>query len=134
MNTKEYNWEEYSSKVDFECKLKGHTPNFGYISASKRAKFVQFLVKNDFLSYKGLFQDLVKIANRSSSGPNIKGVGHYLELYQVENTFTYEALDAVAPSGYVSAYRAKKQTAAQGHRFVTDKSHRLIDMGRQTRN
>lgn len=115
-------WENFSKKDLFELRLKGVVPNFGYMSCSKRARFVQFLVKNDFISFKGMFQDLVKIANESNPGPNVKGDSSYIGLYHVEHSFQFEELGS-------SPYRATPRTISKGNRVVTDKSHRLLNMG-----
>lgn len=125
MNTKEYNWEAYDSKVDFECKLKGHTPNFGYMSCSKRARFVQFLVKNGFLKYKATWQDLVDIANASApKTQTLRPSTHYVTVYTVEHNFEYESV-----SGSGSPYRPTLAKVVKGETVVTDKSHRLMNMG-----
>lgn len=116
-------WENNFDKKDlFKLRLKGTVPNFGYISCSRRAKFVQFLVKHEFLTYRAAFQDLVKMANASNPGPNIKA-DHYVSLYSVEHSFKFEEIGPGSP------YRAKERIATEGHRFLTDKSHRLCDMG-----
>lgn len=117
-------WENFDKKDLFELRLKGGVPNFGYMSCSKRAKFVQFLVKNDFLSFKGMFQDLVKIANESNPGPNVKADSSYMVLYLVEHSFEYESL-----SGSGSPYRPTPARIMKGETVVTDKSHRLMNMG-----
>ncbi len=118
-------WENLSKKELFKLRLKGNVPKFGYISASKRAPFLQFLVDNEFLSYKGNFQDLVELANATSPKEPLRGVDHYVSLYEVQHSFTYEVLGA----GHASAYRPTEKSAIEGHRIVTDKSHRFLDMG-----
>ena len=123
-NPQMIDWENNFSKKDlFELRLKGKVPQFGYISSSKRARFVQFLVANGFLAYRAAFQDLVKLANSADPKTKLRGVDHYVGLYSVEHTFKYEEL------GHGSPYRAKEHIATKGHRFATDRSHRLCDIG-----
>ena len=119
-------WENLDKKELFKLRLKGTIPKFGYISAAKRAKFVQFLIDNEFISYKANFQDLVEMSNNSHPGPKIKGTDRYVSLYEVEHDFTYEVL---GQNGQASAYRPAERVGAKGHRLVTDKSHRFLDLG-----
>ena len=53
MESKEYNWKEFDEKDFFEVKLKGHIPDFGYISSSKSIGFLAFLVREGFIVDKG---------------------------------------------------------------------------------
>ena len=116
-------WENNFDKKDlFTLRLKGTTPQFGYISESKRAKFVQFLKTNQFITYLGNFQDLVEIANKSNPGPNI-GADRWIGFYSVEHSFKFEEMGPGSP------YRAKERVVTEGHRILTDKSHRIMDMG-----
>ena len=47
--SKEYKWETMSDKDVFKMKLEGDSPDFGYISCSRRRRFVTFLERYNFV-------------------------------------------------------------------------------------
>jgi len=47
----EYDYTTFTAKDLFECKLKGITPNFGYISTAKRQPFLTFCIDAGLLEY-----------------------------------------------------------------------------------
>jgi len=128
MSVKEYNFEDFTSKDDFQNKLKGAIPCFGYISASKRAKFIQFLVDNNFIKFETTTADLFDGAD--SNLPHVllkmKNVKQkYNALYTVVSQFRYHALGTKK-----SAYRTASIVIAEDTQIITDKSSRLITLGR----
>lgn len=129
MKAKEYNWKTMSEKDVFVMKLEGGTPHFGYISQSLQAPFVQFLITNGFLEFKSNFQDLVDMANAAAAdaGENnrpIKNNDNFVNLYVTTRSFSYETL-----SGSGSPYRSTKSTVKEGHKILTSRANRLLDVG-----
>jgi len=49
---REYDFTEFTSKDFFEMRLAGIQPDFRYIGASKRARFVAFCVDHGFIKYR----------------------------------------------------------------------------------
>ncbi len=51
MSIVEYDFTKFTDKDMFGMRLAGTIPDFGYISSTKRRPFVEFCIKNGFISY-----------------------------------------------------------------------------------
>ena len=124
-------FESYNTKDLFSSKLKGETLCFGHIPSSKRAKFIQFLVDNGFVEHKGPFADLSVDKERGLILRKIEGK-KYVGVYKVKEPFFYHTLHGGPRrrDGYVSAYRPTEYVMREGTIFITDRSSKIIDLGK----
>lgn len=89
--TVEYNFQEFTKKDMFEIKLKGITPDFGYISIRLRRPFLDFLVKGNFMQDNGSVAS--RIETHTDSKTLRRRYAEFLNQYTVLESFAYHQMN-----------------------------------------
>lgn len=95
MAIKEYDIEKFTDKDMFQMRLKGDTPDFGYISIRLRRPFLELLVKYEFLQDNGSV--MARLKTHKDSKTFQRRYSEFRNQYKVLEGFHYWELRDYSP-------------------------------------